>query len=36
MRMIVLSDLHFGIPETSINDREVRYAVIETIRSLLP
>jgi len=36
MRIIVLSDLHFGVPETSINDREVRRTVIETIRSLLP
>ena len=35
-RLIVLSDLHFGVPETSINEREVRRAVIETIRSLLP
>jgi len=36
MKIIVLSDLHFGVPETSLNDREVRRAVIEAIRSLLP
>jgi UDP-2,3-diacylglucosamine pyrophosphatase LpxH len=36
MRIIVMSDLHFGVPETSMNDRAVRLRVIETIRSLQP
>jgi UDP-2,3-diacylglucosamine pyrophosphatase LpxH len=36
MRLIIISDLHFGVPETSINDRDVRRVVIESIRSLLP
>jgi len=36
MRVIVISDLHFGVPESSINDPEVRLMLIKAIKSLFP
>ena len=36
MRVVAISDLHFGVQETSMNDRKVRLKIIETIVGLLP
>ncbi|MFA6149424.1 MAG: metallophosphoesterase [bacterium] len=36
MRLIVMSDMHFGVPETTLNDEDVRRTVVETIKGLLP
>ncbi len=36
MRIVVMSDMHFGVPETSLNDQAVRRKIIGAIEGLQP